>query len=80
MPPGDADAGLPFAHTARGLRLKVKLTPKAAREQITDIERNAAGEAWLGAKVRAAPAGQNLASAGLFDRDWLRRHGPAQGP
>ena len=29
-PGGDADAGLPFARTARGLRLKVKLTPKAA--------------------------------------------------
>ncbi len=55
MAPGDADAGLPFVRTARGLRLKVKLTPKAARERVTGLERDAAGALWLGVKACAVP-------------------------
>lgn len=56
-PGGDANASLPVARTARGLRLKVKLTSKAAREAIAGIERDAARALWLGVNVRTLPEG-----------------------
>ena len=72
MPAADADASRPFVRTARGLRLKVKLTPKAAREGITGIERDAAGALWLGVTVRALPAGgkANAALIRLLAKTW----------
>ncbi len=72
MFPVAAEAGLPFVRTPRGLRLKVKLTPKAARDRITGLERDAAGALWLGVTVRAIPAGgkANAALIRLLAKTW----------
>jgi len=67
-----ADAGLSLVRTPRGLRLKVKLTPKAARDRITGLERDTAGALWLGVTVCVIPAGgkANAALIRLLAKTW----------
>lgn len=45
----------PVTPIAEGVRLRIRLTPKAARAGFGPLERNAAGEVFLKARVTTAP-------------------------
>ena len=51
----DADVSRPWTKTDDGVRLKVRLTPKASRDGIDGTVHLADGTAVLAAHVRAAP-------------------------
>jgi uncharacterized protein len=53
MPPPDAASW--FSERPDGLRLSVKVTPRAARGGIGGVEIDARGDAWLALRVTAAP-------------------------
>jgi uncharacterized protein (TIGR00251 family) len=46
---------LPARETADGLVIAVRLTPKAGRDQLFDVNQDAAGHAHLAARVKALP-------------------------
>ncbi|MEE8271280.1 MAG: DUF167 family protein [Alphaproteobacteria bacterium] len=66
-----ADAS-PFAAAADGVRVSVRLTPRASRTAITGIARDAAGTAVVTAMVTAAPEDgkANAALVKLLAREW----------
>ena len=66
-----ADAS-PFAAAADGVRVSVRLTPRASRTAITGIARDAAGTAMVTAMVTAAPEDgkANAALVKLLAREW----------
>jgi uncharacterized protein (TIGR00251 family) len=59
------DAGSWFSEHQDGLRLSVKVTPRAAREAIGGIEVDARGDAWLALRITAPPEG-GKANAGAI--------------
>ena len=44
-----------FAERPDGVRLSLKVTPRAAREAIQGVELDARGDAWLAIRVTASP-------------------------
>ena len=55
----------PWLHTAGGLILTVRLTPKGGRDQIDGVEEMSDGRAVLKVRVRAAPT-EGEANAALL--------------
>ncbi len=62
----------PFEAVAEGLRLALKVTPKAARAGITGVEADAAGRPLLRVRVTEAPEGgkANAAVVKLLAKAW----------
>jgi uncharacterized protein (TIGR00251 family) len=52
----DKAAGLPWAPTAGGLLVTVRLTPRGGRDAVDGIETRADGRVVLKVRVRAAPS------------------------
>jgi uncharacterized protein YggU (UPF0235/DUF167 family) len=48
-------AGVPFDIAPAGIRIRVRLTPRSARDEIEGIEQLSSGAAFLKARVRAVP-------------------------
>jgi len=48
------DAG-PLSADARGVRLAVRLSPRASRDEVTGMTRDADDRLWIDARVRALP-------------------------
>jgi len=48
------DAG-PLSAAATGVRLAVRVTPKASRDEVTGLARDADDRLWVEARVRALP-------------------------
>jgi len=65
-------SGSPFEAVPEGLRVALKVVPKAARAGITGVEADAAGRAALKVKVTEAPEGgkANAAVVKLLARAW----------
>ncbi|MBO6562436.1 MAG: DUF167 domain-containing protein [Nisaea sp.] len=65
-------AALPFEKVPEGLRLRVRLTPNAARDGIGGVARDAEQVAWLTATVTAAPENgrANKALIKLLSKSW----------
>ncbi len=73
MPPSDCDrTGAPFSGVAGGVRVHVRLTPKAARERIGGIHADADGCPLLKIAVTAPPEGgkANAALIKLLAKEW----------
>jgi uncharacterized protein len=64
--------GTPFTITDRGLRLAVRLTPKARRTRIEGLAAEAEGGSAIKVAVTAAPEGgkANAALVKLLAREW----------
>ena len=62
----------PFEAVAEGLRVALKVAPKAARAGITGVEADAAGRAVLQVRVTEAPEGgkANAAVVKLLAKAW----------
>ncbi len=62
----------PFEAVAEGLRVALKVTPKAARAGITGVDADPAGRAVLKVRVTEAPEGgkANLAVVKLLAKAW----------
>lgn len=56
MAASEAPAGRPWRRTADGLRLSVRLTPRAERDALGGVREAAPGRPCLSARVTAAPA------------------------
>lgn len=65
-------AGSPFRATGGGVRVDVRLTPKASANRIQGVERDATGAPVLKAAVTAVPEGgkANAALLKLLARAW----------
>lgn len=66
------EAPSPFTACAGGVRVTLKVTPRAARSAVTGIEVDARGEPYLAVRLTAAPeAGKaNTALIRLLARRW----------
>ncbi len=66
------DPDSPFEAAAEGLRVALKVAPKAARAGITGVEADAAGRARLMVRVTEAPEGgkANAAVVKLLAKAW----------
>jgi uncharacterized protein YggU (UPF0235/DUF167 family) len=62
------DPVCPFEAAPEGLRVALKVVPKAARAGIAGIEADAAGRAVLKVRVTEAPQGGKAVTAGARDR------------
>ena len=62
----------PFRSIADGLSVTVKVTPKASRNAVTGLARDADGAAWLTVAVTAAPENgkANAALIKLLAKEW----------
>lgn len=62
----------PFTAVSDGLRVSVKVTPKAARTKVTGVARDAEGRVMLGVAVSAPPADgkANAALIALLAKEW----------
>lgn len=45
----------PLSADIRGVRLGVRVSPKASRDEVGSLERDADGKLWLSVRVRALP-------------------------
>ncbi len=70
--PGRSDAASPFAAGADGLRVAVRLTPKAARERVDGLAAEADGGVVLKVAVTAVPENgkANAALIKLLAKRW----------
>ncbi|MBO3762496.1 DUF167 domain-containing protein [Ciceribacter sp. L1K23] len=46
---------MPYTKASDHIRLRVRLTPNGGRDDLDGLERNSAGEAYIKARVSAAP-------------------------
>ncbi len=62
----------PFSRVSDGLRVAVKVTPKASRTKVTGLARDAEGRAMLAVAVSAPPADgkANAALIALLAKQW----------
>ena len=67
----------PFTAAPDGLRVSVRVTPKASRTKVTGLARDAEGHAMLGVAISAPPADgkANAAVITLLAKEWRMAKG-----